>query len=288
MQFTVDADQPLLGWRCSFSSQLTASICWWHNLTNNGALKDVDKGCAKGIKHNRQENDTTMMVPLSLIQALLLATSAASILAFSRVPTTPAFGVPHTRTERRRQQRATALASASSSSPESHNDPRHHVEFTNLEPLPENDLRRERLARDSQLQSQFVNFGDELWNLRSQMDRLSARLAKSMQEGSAEKEEITRDKLRQAEQKDPELVYMLELADYHDAMAEGRVDDAALHQDRAQAARAVLPQFNLDGLWVSSACIHTYCFDCLCSRQTFPHVSPTCIAFFSFCLNSSQ
>jgi hypothetical protein len=60
------------------------------------------------------------------------------------------------------------------------------------------------------------------------------------------------------EQTDPELVYMLELADLKDALQEGRTEDAAKHERQATAARSCLPQFNLDGLWVGKYGSHGY------------------------------
>ena len=140
----------------------------------------------------------------------------------------------------------------------SSDDRRHSVEFTNLEPLPETDRRRERIERDLENRAQFVDFGDELWALRSKMDQLSARLLDAITHGSPDTEEITRAKLRRAEQKDPELVYMLELADYQDAVGEGRATAAEEHLERAMAARSCLPQFNLDGLWVGKYGSHGY------------------------------
>lgn len=82
------------------------------------------------------------------------------------------------------------------------------------------------------------------------MDQLSSKLVKAIHEGQEGIEEITREKLRYHEQRDPELVYMLELADMQDAQQEGRMKDAAKHREKALAARSCLPHFNLEGLWI--------------------------------------
>lgn len=132
------------------------------------------------------------------------------------------------------------------------------MEFINLEPLLENDTRRERLQRDREAQSKFVGFGDELWALRSEMEELSLRLVDAITNGQTETEERTRARLQEIERKDPELVYMLELADLKDALSAGRTEDARKHEQRAKAARSILPQFNLDGLWVGKYGSHGY------------------------------
>lgn len=128
----------------------------------------------------------------------------------------------------------------------------------NLEPLPENERRRRRIESDLEKRSQFVEFGDELWDLRKKMDKMSSKLMRAVNEGIEELEDYTRDRLRDFEQRDPELVYMLEVADMEDAAREGRLEDAEEHREKAIAARSCLPHFNLDGLWVGKYGSHGY------------------------------
>lgn len=150
-------------------------------------------------------------------------------------------------------------ASASSAEDESSlQNKRKTLEFKNLEPLPEPEARRERIIRDKQLRKRFVKYGDELWDLREEMNHLSIKLLDAINEGQEITEEITRESLREAESKDPELVYMLELAEVEEATNDGRLDDAAIHRARALEARSCLPQFNLDGLWVGKYGSHGY------------------------------
>lgn len=148
----------------------------------------------------------------------------------------------------------TTLAVASA---DHENEARRRLEFS-VEPLPENDRRRARLARDSAKRRSFCEFGDELWSLRAAMDQLSLRLVDAIQAGQAELETHTREQLRDIEQRDPELVYMLELADARDAEREGRLKDAQEHGKRAADARSCLPHFNLEGLWVGKYGTHGY------------------------------
>jgi hypothetical protein len=143
-------------------------------------------------------------------------------------------------------------------SAESAGDDRRLLEFTNLEPLEEPESRRKRLEEEERRRARFVQFGDDLWDLRSKMDKLSIRLLDAINEGADEVEARAREKLRQIEKMDPELTYMLELADFQQAKAEGRIEDAEKHSERALAARSCLPQFNLDGLWVGKYGNHGY------------------------------
>mmetsp|Transcript_39747 Transcript_39747/g.82637 ORF Transcript_39747/g.82637 Transcript_39747/m.82637 type:complete len:398 (-) Transcript_39747:489-1682(-) len=137
-------------------------------------------------------------------------------------------------------------------------DERRLREFVNLEPLDQPDIRRQRLAEDDRVRSQYVSFGDDLWDLRTQMDDLSVQLLNAISEGKDSKEEEAREKLRQVEQKDPELVYMLEISSHEEAKKDGRLIDAQMHYDKAIEARSCLPQFNLEGLWVGKYGSHGY------------------------------
>ena len=137
-------------------------------------------------------------------------------------------------------------------------DDRRLLEFTNLEPLEEPESRRRRIEEEEKRRSRFVQFGDDLWDLRSKMDKLSTTLLDAINEGEDALESLAREKLRKIEKQDPELVYMLELADAEEAASEGRAEDAEKHMERAKAARSCLPQFNLDGLWVGKYGNHGY------------------------------
>lgn len=125
---------------------------------------------------------------------------------------------------------------------------RRMAEFLNLEPLTDTELRRERKERDSRTQAQFASYGDELWDHRAAIDRLTADLMDAMDSG--DKEDFIRDELRRLEQRDPGIVYKVELEAVIEAEEEGRMEDAQKHKEAAMAARSCLPLFNLEGLWV--------------------------------------
>jgi hypothetical protein len=52
------------------------------------------------------------------------------------------------------------------------------------------------------------------------------------------------------EQRDPELVYKMELEAMHDAEEAEDIADEIEHKENALNARTCLPHFNLEGLWV--------------------------------------
>jgi Cyclin D1 binding domain len=178
--------------------------------------------------------------------------------------------------------------------------PRRRItEFMDLEPLEEPEQRRRRLEEDNKVRSQFVAFGDDLWDLRQDMDKLANELIeaitneqeaensnnnnnnmhtsnneyilqkdgfvarsssssssnkKNKKSSSSKEEHLARERLRQVERRDPELVYAMELhAAQMAERQEGRSSHDAIvaqHLNKAAEARRCLPQFNLEGLWV--------------------------------------
>jgi hypothetical protein len=135
---------------------------------------------------------------------------------------------------------------------EGRDDRRHLAEFLNLEPLPESEARRERLDREKQNEYQYAKYGNDLWDLRSSIQDLSIQLVEAMNSNEQETiiEQEIRKNLRQAERRDPELVYRMELEAMQEAARENRVEDVIYHKDRALNARSCLDHFNLEGLWV--------------------------------------
>lgn len=175
-----------------------------------------------------------------------------------------------------------------------HSDDYHSSEFLNLEPLPPlSDRRKARLHHERIAQSQFVPFGDDLWELRDRMDQLSIQLLQGIKAaltqgqeqqrntrrrsspkdadrnhddhdsgpggrataGELQDLEHIRQELRQAEARDPELVYQLSLVGAREATNE---KERRKHVRKALAARSCLPQFQLDGLWVGKYGSHGY------------------------------
>lgn len=131
-------------------------------------------------------------------------------------------------------------------------DRRHLAEFLNLEPLPESEARRERLDREKQNEYQYAKYGNDLWDLRTSIHDLSMQLVEAMNSDGNEAiiEQEIRKNLRQAERRDPELVYRMELEAMQEAARENCDEDVIYHKDRALNARSCLDHFNLEGLWV--------------------------------------
>lgn len=163
------------------------------------------------------------------------------------VPALTAFVVPSVFTADGRSQRSLSLRLFNKDTP---SDVRHKLEFKNLGNLPETDTRRERIAKDMEIQDQFEPFGDNLWELRSEMEQLSHKLIDAIEVGCSSTESKMREKLRRVEGRDPELAYKIAVANLEQAKQEGRTEGLEEYQETANAARSCLPQFNLDGLWV--------------------------------------
>ncbi|CAJ1950328.1 unnamed protein product [Cylindrotheca closterium] len=132
------------------------------------------------------------------------------------------------------------------------------AEFQNLEPVQESSIRMERKRKDKETGKKFVSYGDDLWRLRSVMNKLSRRLLDAISDGTPEVEDKVRSQLREIEQQDPELVYEMELKDLQLAKATGKTDDAERHGENAMEARGCIPAFNLEGLWVGKYGHHGY------------------------------
>jgi len=131
-------------------------------------------------------------------------------------------------------------------------------EFVNLDPLPVSDKTRERIELEEQNKVKFVEYGNDLWKLRSNIDELSHELLEASDKGETDIENGIRETLSKVEQRDPELVYRTELELMKDAVSEERSEDATEHMENALNARSCLPQLNLEGLWVGKYGDHGY------------------------------
>lgn len=115
-------------------------------------------------------------------------------------------------------------------------------------PMRETKKRKMRIEQEKKNQETFTPYGNELWDLRSELQRLSSELVKVMACGEDSKE--IREQIRRLEQKDANVVYGLELDKMDKALDEGRIGDAEEHKKNALNARNHLVQFNFEGLWV--------------------------------------
>ena len=128
-------------------------------------------------------------------------------------------------------------------------DPR-NSEFFELEQLSESTSRRERLAKERLGKERFVKYGNEMWDLNDRIEHLSQELIDTLSEGGGDQSRAIREKLREEEQRDPNIVYGLELEAMERALGEEDLESAQVHRQLALDAREHLAQYNYQGLWI--------------------------------------
>lgn len=92
--------------------------------------------------------------------------------------------------------------------------------------------------------------GDELQRLRRQVLELRAELYDANASKDAARILELQHSIVKAQQLDAEFVYSVSLERMDAAEARGRWEEAEKFRSEAMEARVVLPQFNLEGLWV--------------------------------------
>ncbi|KAL7566674.1 hypothetical protein ACA910_017739 [Epithemia clementina (nom. ined.)] len=112
-------------------------------------------------------------------------------------------------------------------------------------PPPMSPLRRQRLEREQDREARFLT-GDDLQQLRQQVLDLRYELSTAP---LSRKRELEQAILR-AQQMDAEFIYQVASERAKAAEVAGSHTEAAWYRQEAEHARAALPQFNLEGLWV--------------------------------------
>jgi hypothetical protein len=133
-------------------------------------------------------------------------------------------------------------------SPNSRNPRRAEFEISDDKPTPGSSLRKMRMEQERKNKDTFTAYGNDLWDLRSQLDDLSKQLMEVAASGGDTKS--IREEMHRLEQKDANAVYALELDRMDRAADEGRLADAQDHRDKAMNARSHCVQFNFEGLWI--------------------------------------
>ena len=131
----------------------------------------------------------------------------------------------------------------------------HESEFGDIFQENESPARKTRLAHEQKLSKRFAT-GEELKNLRSDLNSLRHNL----QWAEALKDESRTESLKKAmkngENRDPDLMYAksLKLIDQSKKMSDASKEEKEALVEKwvniAAEARECLPQFNLEGLWV--------------------------------------
>ncbi|KAL7539198.1 hypothetical protein ACHAXR_011524 [Thalassiosira sp. AJA248-18] len=139
------------------------------------------------------------------------------------------------------------------------NEPR-SSEFHNLEPLSTTPLRRSRLETEARSNSIYVSSGsNSYWELRDEITQLEKDLASAIDVGvSDDAINAIQTMLRRAKAQDPEHVYKITKGAAWSAERMGRVEQSHMYRMESLKARKMLPQFNLEGLWVGKYGSHGF------------------------------
>jgi Cyclin D1 binding domain len=105
--------------------------------------------------------------------------------------------------------------------------------------------------------SKFVT-GDDLHRLRHEVLAMRLELQEARRSGTMEKVRELEKTIMKSQQVDAEFVYICSMERMELAQQEGRFQDAEKYRYLAYDARAALPQFNLEGLWVGKYGEHGY------------------------------
>ena len=135
---------------------------------------------------------------------------------------------------------------------ENNNDEPRSSEFHNLEPLSLTPARRTRLENEARSTNLYTPSGsDPYWELRDEITQLQKDLQTAMDVGVSESAvNAIRGMLRRAQSKDPEHVYQVTKGAAWSAGRSGKIDESEKYMEECMRARKMLPQFNLEGLWV--------------------------------------
>ncbi|KAL7542600.1 hypothetical protein ACHAWF_007209 [Thalassiosira exigua] len=134
-------------------------------------------------------------------------------------------------------------------------------EFSDLEPLPSPTPERlARLASDERTSRIYVPSGsDSYWDLRDEIDQLERDLESAIEVGVSEgAADSIRGLLRKARARDPEHVHRVTSGAARSAERMGRSEEGSRYREESLRARRMLPQFNLEGLWVGKYGSHGF------------------------------
>jgi len=139
------------------------------------------------------------------------------------------------------------------------NEPR-SSEFNNLEPLLQSSTRTQRLETEARSSNIYVSSGsDSYWELRDEVVQLEKDLASAYEVGVSDTAiDSIRGMLRRAQAKDPEHVYKVTSGAARSAERMGRVEESERYEEESVKAKKMLPQFNLEGLWVGKYGSHGF------------------------------
>ena len=132
------------------------------------------------------------------------------------------------------------------------NDEPRFSEFHDLVPLLATSARRSRFDSEARSDSVYVSSrSDSYWDVLDDIDRYEGDLASALDvdagDGAAES---IRAKLSKAQARDPAHVYRVGGEAAFAAEHVGDAEQGERYREECLRARRMLPQFNLEGLWV--------------------------------------
>ena len=128
------------------------------------------------------------------------------------------------------------------------------AEFHGLEARPTTAARHARLDAEARARRTFEPAGSEAyWELRDEIDRLEEKLRDARRGATGADDadvEGLRRRLREARVRDPEHAYRRARDAFASDFWASSVEQRVKYEEERRSARSMLPQFNLEGLWV--------------------------------------
>lgn len=133
-------------------------------------------------------------------------------------------------------------------------------EFQGLEPLLLSSTRRSRIEAEARCSNIYVPGGSNgYWELCDEIVRLEKDLESALRvdssDGTVDK---IKNSLRRARARDPEHVYKVTSGAARGAERMGKLMESVKYHEESMRARRMLPQFNLEGLWVGKYGSHGF------------------------------
>jgi len=123
-------------------------------------------------------------------------------------------------------------------------------DFQDVHSIPtQPEERQRRIEAEEDAMSRFAH-GDDLMQLRKDVESMRLDLLDARSAGDVSRMNELKVQITRAGAKDAEFIYELATQRMKLAEREGLEEEAERYRDEAMAARGVLPQFNLEGLWV--------------------------------------
>jgi len=142
----------------------------------------------------------------------------------------------------------------------SYSDEARSLEFHNLKPLPQTAARTARLEAEAKMKQIYIpSATNEYWDLLDEINQLEEDLQSGLDVGISEgaANSIT-NMIKRKRASDPEHVYKITSRAAQSALRMGRVEESEKYRLESERARHMMPQFQLEGLWVGKYGSHGF------------------------------